>query len=386
MSHERRPATKAAQGRGLILALALIVSACTGVGTTETTPAPTTEPEGTAAPATAPATEAPAGLSGTVTFFAYEDAFDPNLLGPFEEKHPDLTVRIAARGDGAEVIAKLRSGFEADVVNLCVEEPESLVELGLIQPIDTSRIETWDTMFQSFRELDGVTVDGETYLVPMVGGTTGILYDESELPEGVTSYGQLLTDEALAGRIAIEGDPLIAISIAALALGYENPLELDEAALQDVKQLLIDARGRIRSYTAGDADTINLFTSKEIVGSTGYPGLATVLQDEGMPVVFTVAEEGQLSWVCGYAISSNAENLDAAYALINHYADPEIQRYQAEQFFYMVSNPATLDLIDPAFVETHNLDAPEELQNAIPLRLPENFDRWMEIWQEVQTS
>ncbi len=376
-----------------MLAFALVLAACSSTGstdTTETTAGQTDTTETTAGQTdTTETTAASDGAdvpSGTVTFFAYEDAFDENLLGPFEENYPDVNVRIAARGDGAEVIAKLRSGFEADVVNLCVEEPQSLVELGLIQPIDTSRIDTWDEMFESFRTLDGVVVDGETYLVPMVGGTTGILYDEEEVPDGVTSYLQLLTDEALSGRIAIADDALTGIASAALALGYENPLELDEEALQDVKALLIDAKSRIRSFTAGDADTINLFTSGEIVTSTGYPGIATLLQDEGAPVVFTVAEEGQLSWVCGYAISTNAQNLDAAYALINHYAQPEIQRYQAEQFFYMVSNPATLDLIDPAFVELHQLDAPDELQNAIPLRLPENFERWTEIWQEILTG
>jgi spermidine/putrescine transport system substrate-binding protein len=329
---------------------------------------------------------APAQLSGTVTFFAYEDAFDPRLLGPFEEANPELTVRTAAFASGDEAITKLRGGFEADVVNVCIEDTPRMVALGLLQPIDTSRIEAWDRMFPALKSMNGVEVDGQVHVVPMVGGTTGILYDSEAVPEGISSYRELF-DRRFAGRIALGSDALTNIAIAAMALGYPEPLSLDDAALAEVERFLIDRKGDIRTFFRGDADVMNLFESAEIVAAApGYPGISNLLKEQGVPVEFSLAEEGQLTWVCGYGIGANAQNLDAAYALINHYAQPQVQAYQARKFSYLVSNQDTLGVLPPEVVNAIGLEHPEQLQAAIPYVIPENYDRWQEVWSRVRAS
>jgi spermidine/putrescine-binding protein len=325
-------------------------------------------------------------LSGTLTFFAYEDAFDPHLLGPFEKANPDLTVRTAAFASGDEAVTKLRGGFEADVVNVCIEDTPRMVSLGLLQPIDTSRIEAWDRMFPALKSMKGVEVDGQVYVVPMVGGTTGILYDSEAVPEGISSYRELF-DPRFAGRIALGSDALTNIAIAAMVLGYPDPLSLDAAALADVERFLIDHKGDIRTFFRGDADVMNLFESGEIVAAApGYPGISNLLKDQGVPVEFSLAEEGQLTWVCGYGIGANAQDLDAAYALINHYAQPKIQAYQARKFSYLVSNQDTLKILPQEVINAIGLEHPEQLQAAIPYVIPENYDRWQEVWSRVRAA
>ncbi|GIU99597.1 MAG: spermidine/putrescine ABC transporter [Actinomycetota bacterium] len=341
---------------------------------------------GASAPGEATTSPETAELTGTVTFFAYEDAFDPHLLGPFEEANPDLTVRTAAFASGDEAITKLRGGFRADVINVCIEDTPRMVALGLLQPIDTTRIEAWDRMFPSLRSMAGVTVDGEVYVVPMVGGTTGILYDAEAVPEGIHAYRDLF-DPRFAGRIALGSDALTNIAIAAMALGYEEPLALDENALAEVERFLIAHKGDIRTFFRGDADVMNLFESGEIVAAApGYPGISNLLKEQGVPVEFSLAEEGQLTWVCGYGIGAAAENVDAAYALINHYAQPEIQAYQARKFQYLVSNQDTLAVLSDAIVRAIGMEHPEQLQAAIPYVIPENYDRWQEVWSRVRAA
>lgn len=328
----------------------------------------------------------PAELRGTVTFFAYEDAFAEPLLGPFEEAHPELQVRTAAFASGDEAIAKLRGGFRADVVNVCIEDTPRMVRLGLLQPVDASRIEAWDRMFPSIKEMEGVMHQGQLYVVPMVGGTTGLLYDAREVPEGIGSYAELF-DERFAGRIALGSDALTNIAIAAMALGYEDPLDLDEAALARVRDFLLERKPDIRTFFRGDADVMNLFKAGEIVAAApGYPGIANLLQKDGVPVEFSIAREGQLTWVCGYGIGAQAENVDAAYALINHYARPEVQAYQAREFNYLVSNQDTLAELPEELVAAIGLEHPEQLQRAIPYVIPANYDRWQEVWREVKAG
>jgi spermidine/putrescine-binding protein len=326
----------------------------------------------------------PTELAGTVTFFAYEDAFAEPLLGPFERANPDLEVRTAAFSSGDDAIAKLRAGFRADVVNVCIEDTPRMVRLGLLQPVDPSRIEAWDRMFPSIKQMDGVMYQGQLYVVPMVGGTTGILYDASAVPEGISSYAELFEDR-FQGRIALGDDALTTIAIAAMALGYEDPLHLDDAALERVQAFLVEHKPWVRTFFKGDADVMNLFKLGEIVAAApGYPGIANLLQKDGEPVEFSLAREGQLTWVCGYGIGAHAENLDAAYALINHYARPEVQSYQAKEFNYLVSNQDTLEVLPEKLIDAIGLEHPEQLQRAIPYVIPENYERWQEVWRVVK--
>lgn len=201
-----------------------------------------------------------APLSGDLTFFAYEDAFEPALLDPSEEANP-----------------------EVDVVNVCVEDTVRMVNLGLLQPIE------------------------------------------------------------------------------------KKPL--------------------LRSLVNGDADQAQLFRSDEIdVVVPGYKGSTETLKKEGEPVEYSLASEGQLTWTCGYAIGTNAANVDAAYALINHYAQPETQACQAENFFYLVSNEGTLAVVPPKIVDEARPEDPGNFENAIPYSIPENYDDWVTVWREFKAA
>ena len=358
---------------GLALAVGLIAAACGSDSGGEAT-----ESQGDAA--------TPAELSGDLTFFAYEDAFEPALLDPFEEANPGVNVRTAAFSSGDETVTKLQSGFQADVVNVCVEDTARMVNLGLLQPIDTSRIDAWDSMFPAFKDLEGVSVDGQVYLVPMVGGSSGIMYNDEAIPGGFDSYASVF-DEAYAGRIGLDDDPLSGIAIAAMASGITDPMHLDDAELEQVKQFLIEKKPLLRSLVKGDADVSQLFSSGEVdVVVPGYKGSTETLKKDGAPAEYSIASEGQLTWTCGYAIGANAQNVDAAYALINHYAQPEMQGWQAENFFYLVSNQDTLDAVPPKVVEEAGLEDPGSFENAIPYSIPDNYDDWQVVWREFKAA
>jgi spermidine/putrescine transport system substrate-binding protein len=329
---------------------------------------------------------APGELSGDLTFFAYEDAFEPALLNPFETANPGVTVRTAAFSNADETITKLQSGFQADVINVCVEDTARMAAAGLLQPIDTARIQDWDRLFPAFKELDGVVVDGEVYLIPMVGGTSGIMYNSDLVPGGVTSYADVFTEE-FRGKIGLDDDPLSGIAVAAMALGIEQPLDLDDAELQQVQDYLIEKKPLLRALFKGDADVSQLFGSEEIVVAIpGYKGTTEVLSKDGLPAAYTLASEGQLTWTCGYSIGANAQNVDAAYALINHYSKPNTQAWQAENFFYLVSNQDTLGAVSDKVIDEAGLQDPGSFENAVPYAIPENYDRWIEVWREFKSA
>ena len=334
-----------------------------------------------------PAEDASSGgpPSGTVTLFVYEDNFVPEVIDPFLEANPDLDVRTAVFGSNDEAVTKLQNGFQADVINVCTEETQRMVDLGLLQPIDTSRIEAWDTLFPSLKDQEGVMVDGEVYMIPNVGGTSGIIYNPDEVPQGVDSYRDLFEDPALAGEVTLEDSATTVIAITALALGHEDPFTLTEDDLTEIKDYLIEHKSAIRALFKGDADFLSLYRTGEIIAGFGYHDYRAAMTREGIPVEF-VPGEGSLAWICGMSLSANAQNVDAAYAAMNHYISPQTQSFYAESYTYLVSDQRTLDVLKPALVEELGLDDPTQLDAAIALQMPDNYDQWLDVYREFKAA
>jgi spermidine/putrescine transport system substrate-binding protein len=371
MSVDQREGSMA---RRLVTLLAVAIVAAASCGTDS----PTGDPSGSGSETGGP-------VEGTVTLFGYEDNFVPEVIDPFLAAYPDLDVQTAVFSSNDEAVTKLQNGFQADVINVCTEETGRMVALDLLQPIDTSRIEGWETLFPALKEQPGVVQDGEVYMVPNVGGTSGIIYNPDEVPQGIDSYRDLFEDPALAGKVTLEDFAGTVIAIGALALGHEDPFDLTEDEIAEIRDYLIAHKGQIRALFKGDADFLNLYRSGEIVAGFGYHDYRATMTREGIPVEFIPAE-GSLAWICGVGLSSTAQNVDAAYAAMNYYVSPTPQKFYAESYTYIVSDQRTLEELDPALIKELGLDNPEQLNSAIALQLPENYDLWIEAYRDFKAA
>jgi spermidine/putrescine-binding protein len=366
----------------LAIGTLLMVAACSG-GAATTAPsvaAPTAAPS-SAAPSEAPTPSPSPELSGTLRFFGYTDAFDPKLLDPFKTAHPGLTIETSAIASDTEAVAKLKGGFVADMINTCAGPIDQEIANGSLGAIDTSRIDAWDTIYPFFKDVPGVNVDGKTYMIPMVGGAYGIVYRPSVITTAPTTWNDLLTSDK---RITLPDDPLTSIITAALALGFDPPQSMTPDQLNQVKQALITQKKHVVTYFQGAALT-DLWANKEVDITASDITLVNQVADKGGDAAFAPMEP-PLAWTCGYSIGSKAENLDAVYALLNHYATPEIQGIQATAYSYLVSNKATADSL-PADVKTKSgQDTVETYRNAATFGLPADFDAWTAAWQDVKAS
>lgn len=259
-----------------------------------------------------------------------------------------------------------------------------MVKLGLLQPLDTSRVNDWESIVPALQTIDGVVIDGKVYMVPTTGGTAGIVYNPKEVPDGIRSWKELFEDPSLKGKITLEDSAATVIPIAALALGYEDPFHLTDADLAEVEDYLLSHKEQVRAFFSGDADFLNLYKTGEIAGGFAWHDYKVTAERNGVPAEYVVPEEGQLTWVCGYGIASDAQNPEAAYAALNWYNSPEPQQFYAENYTYWVFNQKTLDVVSQETIDAIGLDHPEQLQQAIPLVIPDNYDRWLRIFQKLK--
>ena len=157
-------------------------------------------------------------------------------------------------------------------------------------------------------------------------------------------------------------------------------LGLDEIA--EAQDYLAAHLGQFRSFAESDASMVNLFKSGEVDLADAGRGTALDMVADGVPVEWIPPKEGVLSWVCGLAFTSNAENIDAGYKLIDYYASPEAQAISAESGF-IAMNPGALELLPPEL----RADAdPKALDTAIPEIQPEFSDAYARAWQEVEAG
>lgn len=321
--------------------------------------------------------------SGEVRTFTYEDTVDPELLGPFEEAHPNLKVRTATFESLDEAAAKLTSGFSTDVIEVCLDEASPLTEADLLAEIDTSRLSNWDSLDPTFRDANGVTVDGRVIMVPVSAGPHGIIYSPSAFPEGVDSYTALF-DPANKGRVALDGGWLTALADAALATGITDPISMSDEQVEQVKATILTAirDGQFRTIAQSDSDMANLFKSGEVVLADGGRGTAEQINDNGGEVTWVAPKEGTLSWICGLGISADAANVDAAYELIDYYISTSAQAITGD-LGYVITNPTALSEVSEEFRETAD---PSALAGTIAQAEPVNAEAWRNAWQEIEAG
>ena len=103
--------------------------------------------------------------------------------------------------------------------------------------------------------------------------------------------------------------------------------------------------GQFRAFAQSDSDMANMFKSGEIILSDGGRATADDIQKGGGNVAWALPKEGALSWVCGLAISSKADNVDAAYAFINDATSPPTQALFGNSGYVMM-NPKAVKLVE----------------------------------------
>ena len=168
-----------------------------------------------------------------------------------------------------------------------------------------------------------------------------------------------------------------------MALGVEDPMMLTDEQVEEAKQKLIDSKSQFRAFTGSDSEKLNLFKGGEIVLADGGRYNALLLQAEGEPVEWVAPKEGALSWVCGLGITSEAENIDAAYKLINYFvsdAGPGDRRPER------VRDRQPGGGRQGAGAVPRDRRPDDRSPTRSPRSSPTTSRAWIRAWQEVQTG
>jgi spermidine/putrescine-binding protein len=322
---------------------------------------------------------APEKASGKLRIFAYDDAFAPAVFNNFGKQYPNVSVEKSDIASDEGAVAKLKAGFQADVINSCAGPVDQERANGSLQPIDTSRITDWNQIYPFFKSIKGVDVGGKIYMLPLVGGAYGLVYRPSAFPTPPTKWMDLFTTTK---RITEPDDPLTNIIVAGMALGHFPPQSMTAAQLASVKQLLVNQKKHVVTYYQGSALN-NLWANDEV---DIVPSDITLVNDlKGKDVAFAPMNP-PLAWTCGYSIGAHAQNLDAVYAYLNYALSPLVQDVQAKSFSYLVSNQKSVASLSSAVLARSGQNNISKYHSAATFGTPTDNAAWTQLWEDVKAS
>jgi spermidine/putrescine-binding protein len=376
-----------------LLAVALLLVACQ-----EAEPAveeeTTADTEAEAPAATEPAAEeeAPAAeeetaseTEGRLVMLDWAGYEIPEFWGDFAAAYPNVQVDYSFLTESAEVYSKLQSGFEADLVHPCSNLWGLLVDEGLVQPIDTSKLSNWDGVFPSLGA-EG-EFNGEQYFVPWDWGFESVLVRTDLVEEVPTSWADIW-DSQYAGHVAVVDSGEAAHVFTALSLGYD-PWETTPEQEEEIKQKLMELAPNVIAYWGGQTELDQLLAAGDAwLGVAAWNASYVSLLDEGYDVAYIVPEEGRTGFLCGFGIPSTSENVDLAHEMIDAYLAVDSMAYLANEYGYGVSNADAMPAIDPDMAELLGLNDISTLDETVfyEYMTPEQRELWTNTWSEVKTS
>jgi len=317
----------------VVLASVMAFAVACGDDEKETTAA-APAPAATTAPAVVEATVAPAEEKAPVDKFAgqtlnilvWVDHAGDEVLGPFKEKYPGVTLNIKEYQVTSNAFAAIKEQPEGfwDVIVMDTVATAGFVENDFLEELAPASFDM-SSFFEIFKQDPNVRVNGKMYAIPDKFGYHGIAYNKDLVPdEDLESYA-ILWDPKYEGKIGWLNWPLIEVQMASMYLGYapgvitDEQMEQVKVVLQKVKDNGVKVRAN-----SGDLQPALANGSIAMVGA-GAAWMTGNLAADGLPVDWVIPKEGGLIWVESVGIGKGTKNKELAEELVKYYISPEGQ-------------------------------------------------------------
>ena len=257
---------------------------------------------------------------------------DPGFIGAYIEKHGGAP-NYSFFGEEEEAFQKLRAGFEVDVAHPCSQSVSKWQLAGLIEPLDTSRIDRWDDV-NAVKE--SFAIDGKYYMLPTDWGTTSLVYRTDLVDAAKMNSLQVFHDPEFAGRVSLPNNVDDVYALAFLATGVTDWTAATQEQFEAASAWLRQAHPNVVTYWADGAELAQLMTTGEVSLAWAWNETPTTLIGEGVSVASNrEAAEGSSSWFCGYVnVVDGPNSEDLMYDFLNAWMEPASATYIVNEWGY----------------------------------------------------
>lgn len=295
------------------------------------------------------------GSKVTLNVLNWGDYIDPELLRQFEDE-TGIAVKYTTMTSNEEMLVKLASAD--NIYDVCFPSDyliEKLVADDLLYAINKENIPNLSNIDPRFLDLS--FDPGNTYSVPYMWGTVGILYNKTMVTDPVDSWN-ILWDAKYAGQILMYDSmrDTIGITLKKLGLDINTRSEADVLAAQEA---LIAQKPLVRAYLTDDIK-MELINGSAAMGVV-YSGDAVYCISENPDLAYAVPNEGSNVWFDNIIIPKSSQHTAEAEQFINFLCDAKVAAQNSDYIGFSTPNAEALKLMDPAYAADPTYNPPQDV-------------------------
>lgn len=281
-----------------------------------------------------------------VTVLMYSEYIDPDMIPEFTAR-TGYPVQLELYEAQEEMIGKLQASGtgQYDVIVASDVVIPQMVNLGLLQPVDSNRIPNRTNVSPRFR--NPIFDPNNRFSWPYLWGTTGVLYrDSNRIPDSL-SWADLFEPVRVRGPFVMldESRTMLSIGLNALRL---DPNAKRPADIRAAAEVLIRAKhGALCLGFDGSASGRDKVLAGQVRSAIVFNGEAMAAIGEDSSLQYSIPKEGSSIWVDVMTISATAPNLAGAHAFINYILDAQAGAKLANYIQYGSPNQAAMPFITP---------------------------------------
>ena len=318
------------------------------------------------------ATSATAQDKLTISVYSFaQDAYKKALYDPFEEIcNCELVIET---GNSVERMAKIEANAADPVIDMAVissHDALSLAEKGLLQPIDTSKLGSFDRLYPAAQDPIGGNMGvGYTFYA------SSIVYRKDLV--SIDSWADLFGDD-LKGNVALPN-----------ITGTQGPLTLmmldksaggDGSDFSDTISNIGSNADDIVTFYSRSSELAQLMNQEEVLAAPVGRFAWSRFKSSPLPFAWADPEEGQAGGMNVMIMTKGNGNEELAHKLMDYWLSTEVQTRIAEA---LIDSPANMDVVVSDEV-AENLTYGAELINSLnildPAAIIANRDGWVEQW------
>jgi len=329
----------------------------------------------------------PAAETGDLEVFTWRGFEDEKLWKPYAAKYPDKPPKFPAFIDSDDqALAKVRSGLDPDVAQPSVGHAQDFVNIDMIQPWDPKLIAGYDLLRPELLEYG--QIDGKQYSLPTDFGFHSPMYRADLVEPKEDSWG-VIFDDRFKGKITWYDNAGDFLMMTALFLGIEDPLNMSDAELADVKKFLIEKKKLVRNFSSSPTDLSADFQQGNVVAASTLSYVFVELVGKGLDVVYMQPKEGRVAWSDGFLLLKDTDQYNHAHDYVDAWLSPESAQYELEVFGLIpLNSDVDLGKLDPKVVKGLGLGDASASQppKAHFLGFIERRSEYGKTWDEIKAA
>lgn len=322
-----------------------------------------------------------------LNIYNWGEYLEPELIEKFEEETGiEVTYDEFETNESMyPIIAKGAASY--DLVCPSDYMIQKMADEGLLENINWKNIPNADNIDEEYWEFARAYDEGNSYSMPYLWGTVGILYNKKMVNETIDSWG-VLWDTKYQDNILMQKSVRDAFGVALKYLGYSLN-STDENELEQAKQKLLEQKdsGVVQAYVVDEVRD-KMIAGEAAIGVI-YSGEALTCQESNPDLEFVIPKEGSNLWMDSWVIPKGAENKENAEKFLNFLSRPEVMKRNFDYITYSIPSSAGRALIEEKEYRESEIAFPDlkSLTNCeVFTYLGEEADeRYNRKWKEIMS-